>query len=168
MIDQLWGNFKYTSLMKLRRSKIAKFRAALFSSNWLHQPTHGYGQLPNKQHKRPLKYWWSRLDQELCSTLQQRELFCPQWYYLCPMWTFSEPTLAWRTTTNRGLDLSLSTNDIRTHDSNTRSYQDVSHWSTILAQCCLTSVFSWRLVFPTWHNWWQRKKLPCCGLIRLY
>ena len=36
--------------------------------------------------------------------------------------------------------------------SNTRSSQAVSHPSTILAQCCLTSVFLWELVFPTWQG----------------
>ena len=36
--------------------------------------------------------------------------------------------------------------------SSTRSSQTVSHPSTILAQCCLTSVFLWELVFPTWHR----------------
>ena len=34
----------------------------------------------------------------------------------------------------------------------TRSFQAVSHPSTILAQCCLTSVFIWELLFPTWHR----------------
>ena len=36
--------------------------------------------------------------------------------------------------------------------SSTRSSQAVSHLSTILAQCCLTSVFKWELMFPTWHR----------------
>ena len=36
--------------------------------------------------------------------------------------------------------------------SSTRSSQAVTHPSTILAQCCLTSVFKWELVFPTWHR----------------
>ena len=36
--------------------------------------------------------------------------------------------------------------------SSTRSSQTVSHPSTILAQCCLTSVFLWELVFPTWQG----------------
>ena len=28
----------------------------------------------------------------------------------------------------------------------------VTHPSTVLAQCCLTSVFKWELVFPTWQR----------------
>ena len=32
------------------------------------------------------------------------------------------------------------------------SSQVVSHLSTIQAQCCLTSVFEWGLVFPKWHG----------------
>ena len=36
--------------------------------------------------------------------------------------------------------------------SSTWSSQVVSHPSTILAQCCLTSVWKWELVFPTWHG----------------
>ena len=36
--------------------------------------------------------------------------------------------------------------------SNTWNSQEVSHPSTIQAQCCLTYVFKWELVFPTWHG----------------
>jgi hypothetical protein len=36
--------------------------------------------------------------------------------------------------------------------SSTWSSQAVTHPSTIQAQCCLTSVFEWELVFPTWHG----------------
>ena len=34
----------------------------------------------------------------------------------------------------------------------TCSSQAVSHPRTIQAQCCLTSVFKWELVFPTWNG----------------
>ena len=30
----------------------------------------------------------------------------------------------------------------------------VSHPSIALAQCCLTSVFEWELVSPTWQSFW--------------
>ena len=35
--------------------------------------------------------------------------------------------------------------------SSTRSFKTVIHPSTILAKCCLTSVFKWELVFRTWQ-----------------
>ena len=37
----------------------------------------------------------------------------------------------------------------------TRSSQAVSHLSTILAQCCLTSVIGRELVCSTWYGRWQ-------------
>ena len=36
--------------------------------------------------------------------------------------------------------------------SSTWSSKAVSHPSTIQTQCCLSSVFEWELVFPTWHG----------------
>ena len=36
--------------------------------------------------------------------------------------------------------------------SSTWSSRGVSHPSTIQSQCCLTSVFEWELVLPTWHG----------------
>ena len=42
-----------------------------------------------------------------------------------------------------------------THSSSKMSSQGVSNPSSVLTQCCLTSVSEWGLVFPTWHNsWW--------------
>ena len=44
--------------------------------------------------------------------------------------------------------------------SSTTSSQAVTHPSTILAQCCLTSVFIWELVFRTWQCLqWDEKSL---------
>ena len=40
---------------------------------------------------------------------------------------------------------------------NTRSSQAVSHPSTILAQCCLTSVIGRELVYSTWYGRWREK-----------
>ena len=41
---------------------------------------------------------------------------------------------------------------------NTRSSQAVSHPSTILAQCCLTSVIGRELVYSTWYGRWREKQ----------
>ena len=40
----------------------------------------------------------------------------------------------------------------------TRSSQEVSHPGTILAQCCLTAVIGWELVFSTWYGRWQERE----------
>ncbi len=40
----------------------------------------------------------------------------------------------------------------------TRSSQAVSHLSTILAQCCLTSVIGRELVCSTWYGRWREVK----------
>ena len=42
---------------------------------------------------------------------------------------------------------------------NTRSSQAVSHPSTILAQCCLTSVIGRELVYSTWYGRWRGNRL---------
>ena len=41
---------------------------------------------------------------------------------------------------------------------NTRSSQAVSHPSTILAQCCLTSVIGRELVYSTWYGRWREMR----------
>ena len=41
---------------------------------------------------------------------------------------------------------------ILTLASSTRSSQVIPHPCTLLSQCCLTSVYEWELVHPTWHG----------------
>ena len=41
---------------------------------------------------------------------------------------------------------------IQTHASSKWSSQAASNPSTTQAQCCLTSIFEWKMAFPTWHG----------------
>ena len=95
---------------------------------------------------------WPVLWGPLCSSRQQAVRNTVQ--------TFPQPvslervcrTSAWLTCSRKGARLWFFV-------SSTWSFQAVSHPSTIQAECCLTSVFKWELVFPTWHGPLTRKDL---------